>query len=101
MGRGSTEPPKSETWGTEDLRLIQIWAARRGDVEFELDPMSKPRSLKRAGKPRKRAGEAGVRWLLIALVLAAVLIILLRAVEFSGHRIPRGPRRIAPAVLVP
>lgn len=63
--------------------------------------MSKPRSLKRAGKPRKRPDQAGVRWLVIVLVLVAVLIILLRMAEFSGHRMHRGPRRILPALLLP
>lgn len=63
--------------------------------------MSKSLSRRKAGKARKRSGDAGVRWLLIVLVLIAVLVILLRTAEFTNHRGRREPHRIAPAMLLP
>lgn len=63
--------------------------------------MSKSLSRRKAGKARKRSGDAGVRWLLIALVLLAVLVILLRMAEFTNHRGRPVPHRIVPATLLP
>ena len=54
---------------------------------------------RRGHGPHRKQPQAAARWpvrlLLLALVLAAVLAILLRMVEFTGRRVPR--RRFHPA----
>lgn len=62
--------------------------------------MARQNPRKQARRP-KQPGSAGMRWLLIVLVLVAVLIILLRMAEFSGHRAPRARHRMVSETRAP